>query len=139
MSKLTDFIVKLGDDLALQKAYAKDPNGVMKKNGLSAEECRALRSGDYARVVAATGAAQPALIIFIPPYELQDFLETLATNTSWQRAYAADPEGFMSDMRLSQSDIELVLRGDEQEIYEAVGKPPNVTIRRMIYWLDKSA
>lgn len=55
MSKLSDFFEKLGSDAALMEAYQKDPEGVMKANGLSDEEIQAVLTGDKTKLKQLSG------------------------------------------------------------------------------------
>jgi hypothetical protein len=45
-NKLIDFLIKLGENLSLQREYGKDPEKVMSEHGLSAEDKAAILSGD---------------------------------------------------------------------------------------------
>ncbi|WP_394392170.1 hypothetical protein [Shewanella woodyi] len=58
MSNLNDFLEKLGSDADLMDAYKKDPEGVMKANGLSDEEIRAVISADAKKIKALSGDKQ---------------------------------------------------------------------------------
>ena len=57
MSGLLDLMRRLGSDAALQKEYEADPEGVVKRAGLSAEEARAILEKDYAAIKKLTGLA----------------------------------------------------------------------------------
>lgn len=55
MSKLLDLMKKLGSDAALEAEYGKDPEGVMRRAGLSDEEQRAMLDKDYDAIKRLTG------------------------------------------------------------------------------------
>jgi hypothetical protein len=55
MSNFNDFFEKLGSDSDLMDAYKKDPEGVMKANGLTDEEVKAIISGDDKKLKALSG------------------------------------------------------------------------------------
>lgn len=55
MSKLLDLMRKLGSDAALAAEYAKDPDAVLQRAGLSDEERKAMLERDYAAVKRLTG------------------------------------------------------------------------------------
>ena len=55
MSKLNDFFEKLGSDAALMEAYKKDPEGVLKANGLNEEEIQAVISSDMDKLKLLSG------------------------------------------------------------------------------------
>ena len=55
MSKLNDFFEKLGSDAALMEAYKKDPEGVLKANGLNEEEIQAVMSSDMDKLKLLSG------------------------------------------------------------------------------------
>ncbi len=55
MSNFNDFFEKLGSDSDLMDAYKKDPEGVMKANGLTDEEVKAVISGDDKKLKALSG------------------------------------------------------------------------------------
>ena len=55
MSKLLDLMRKLGRDAALATEYEKDPEGVMQRAGLSAEESKAMSVKDYEAIKKLTG------------------------------------------------------------------------------------
>ena len=55
MSKLLDLMRKLGSDAALADQYANDPDGVMRRAGLSDEERKAMAEKDYAAIKTLTG------------------------------------------------------------------------------------
>lgn len=57
MSNLLDLMRKLGSDAALAVEYGKDPDGVMRRAGLSDEERKAMAKKDYAAIRALTGLA----------------------------------------------------------------------------------
>ncbi|MEN1940743.1 hypothetical protein WCE41_06745 [Luteimonas sp. MJ246] len=71
MSKLLDLMRKLGSDAALAADYAKDPDTVVKRAGLSSEECRAMLDCDYGAVQRLSGleAGQFATNHIIKSYE----------------------------------------------------------------------
>lgn len=50
MATLNEFLKKLGEDAALLDAYKKDPQGVMRANGLSDDEIQAVMSGDKSQL-----------------------------------------------------------------------------------------
>ena len=55
MSNFNDFFEKLGSDSNLMDAYKKDPEGVMKANGLSDEEVKIVLSGDSKKLKSLSG------------------------------------------------------------------------------------
>lgn len=55
MSKLLDLMRKLGSDAALNSEYEKDPQAVITRWGLSAEERSALLAKDYDAIKRLTG------------------------------------------------------------------------------------
>ncbi|MCK7502464.1 MAG: hypothetical protein MZW92_80965 [Comamonadaceae bacterium] len=55
MSKLLDLMRKLGSDAALNSEYEKDPQAVIRRFGLSAEEGAALLAKDYDAIKRLTG------------------------------------------------------------------------------------
>lgn len=55
MSKLLDLMRKLGSDAALHAEYKQDPQAVISRFGLSAEESAALLTYDYEAVKRLTG------------------------------------------------------------------------------------
>ena len=55
MSKLLDLMKRLGSDAALAAEYEKDPEGVIRRAGLSDEEARAILEKDYAAIKDLTG------------------------------------------------------------------------------------
>ncbi|BAL95248.1 hypothetical protein [Rubrivivax gelatinosus] len=55
MSKLLDLMRKLGSDAALNSEYEQDPQAVISRFGLSAEESAALLSKDYEAIKRLTG------------------------------------------------------------------------------------
>ncbi|QFU23575.1 hypothetical protein FM038_016260 [Shewanella eurypsychrophilus] len=55
MSKLNEFFEKLGSDSDLMDAYKKDPEGVMKANGLTDEEIATVMSGDTNKLKSLSG------------------------------------------------------------------------------------
>lgn len=55
MSKLLGLMRRLGSDAALAEAYARDPDAVLQREGLSDEEHRAMAERDYAAVKRLTG------------------------------------------------------------------------------------
>lgn len=57
MSALLDLMRKLGSDAALAAEYEKDPEAVVKRAGLSAEEGRAMLEKDYPAIMKLTGLA----------------------------------------------------------------------------------
>ena len=57
MSALLDLMRKLGSDAALADEYEKDPDAVIKRAGLSAEEGRAILRKDYPAIKKLTGLA----------------------------------------------------------------------------------
>jgi hypothetical protein len=57
MSTLLDLMRKLGSDAALAAEYEKDPRAVIQRAGLSAEEQKAMLTGDYATIKRLTGLA----------------------------------------------------------------------------------
>ena len=54
MSKLIDFLTKLGADADYAAQYEKDPSATMSAAGLSAEEQKLVLSGDVEQVKQAT-------------------------------------------------------------------------------------
>ena len=59
-NRLSTFIIALGENLALRRAYAENPEAVMAEHGLSASDAEALRSGDEATICRAIGVARDA-------------------------------------------------------------------------------
>jgi hypothetical protein len=57
VSKLLDLMKKLGSDAALEAEYAKDPEAVLHRAGVTDEERRAMLESDYAAVGKLTGLA----------------------------------------------------------------------------------
>lgn len=55
VSKLLDLMRKLGSDAALEAEYRKDPEGVVRRAGLTDEERRALLELDFAAIKDLTG------------------------------------------------------------------------------------
>lgn len=55
MSKLNEFFEKLGSDSDLMDAYKKDPEDVMKANGLTDEEIKTVMSGDTKKLKSLSG------------------------------------------------------------------------------------
>ncbi|AZQ11248.1 MULTISPECIES: hypothetical protein [Shewanella] len=50
MTTLNEFLKQLGEDAALLEAYKKDPEGVMRANGLSEDEIQAVMTGDKSKL-----------------------------------------------------------------------------------------
>lgn len=57
MSNLLGLMRELGSDAALAAEYGKDPDGVMRRAGLSDEERKAMLAKDYAAIKRLTGLA----------------------------------------------------------------------------------
>lgn len=57
MSKLLKLMRELGRDAALAAEYERDPEGVMRRSGLSEEERKALRDKDFEAIKRLTGLA----------------------------------------------------------------------------------
>lgn len=57
MSKLIGLMRRLGSDAALAEEYARDPETVLQRAGLSEEERRAMAERDYDAVKRLTGLA----------------------------------------------------------------------------------
>ena len=55
MSKLLDLMRKLGSDAALAAEYEKDAEAVVRRAGLSDEECEAMLEKDYPAIKRLTG------------------------------------------------------------------------------------
>ncbi len=55
MSKLTEFLKRLGAEADLAKAYEENPKKTMEEAGLSKEEMTLLQEGDTQKLEAATG------------------------------------------------------------------------------------
>ena len=55
VSKLLELMKNLGSDAALAQEYARDADAVMRRFGLSDEECAALREKDYAAIKRLSG------------------------------------------------------------------------------------
>ncbi len=55
MSKLLELMRKLGSDAALATEYDKDPDGVLRRAGLSDQEHKAMASKDYGAIKQLTG------------------------------------------------------------------------------------
>ncbi len=56
MSKLYDFLIKLSQDTALMRAFARDSIGLMEQHGLNANERAAILSGDLDRIYEVAGS-----------------------------------------------------------------------------------
>ncbi|QSX29034.1 hypothetical protein JYB88_12320 [Shewanella cyperi] len=65
MSKLTDFLKKLGEDATLLDAYKKDPEGVMRQHGLTDEEIAAIMAGDMQKLKGLTGDGNYQMFVII--------------------------------------------------------------------------
>jgi hypothetical protein len=67
-NKLADFLIKMADDLDLQRSYATDPEAVMAQYGLTDDEKAALRTGDekiiLSRMVRPGGVIVKLLLVF---------------------------------------------------------------------------
>jgi hypothetical protein len=55
MSKLLELMRRLGSDAGLVAEYAKDPEGVMQRAGLTQEETQAMLDKDYDTIKRITG------------------------------------------------------------------------------------
>ena len=55
MSKLLEFMRRLGSDAALAADYSRDADAVMQRAGLSDEERKAMLESDYATIKRLTG------------------------------------------------------------------------------------
>lgn len=69
MAKINEFFEKLGSDAALLEAYQRDPEGVMKANGLDDEAIEAILSGDKARIDKLIGPGKQSVvyqIVYVP-------------------------------------------------------------------------
>ncbi|GJM07897.1 MAG: hypothetical protein DHS20C11_01730 [Lysobacteraceae bacterium] len=55
MSKLVDLMKDLGQDASLANEYQNDADGVMKRYGLSDEECAAMKSCDVDKIKQMSG------------------------------------------------------------------------------------
>ncbi|GAB4574469.1 MAG: hypothetical protein Tsb008_12030 [Rhodothalassiaceae bacterium] len=65
MSKLLEFLDRLGGDTALRKRYREDPEGTMRECGLSEEECAMVRKGDIAAIRKAVGREDVYFVMII--------------------------------------------------------------------------
>ena len=75
MSKLLELMRRLGSDAALALEYAKDPEAVLKRVGLSEEECTAMLQKDYAAIKRLTGLTEGKFAInhLIHTYEDKNY------------------------------------------------------------------
>ncbi len=70
MSKLTEFLKRLGADAELAKAYEKNPQKTMEEAGLDEEEMRLLQEGDIKKLEATTGLKSlKKFLIIVKAYE----------------------------------------------------------------------
>ena len=58
MSKLLELMKTLGSDARLSADYAKDPEGVIRRAGLSEAEAQAMLTSDYDTIRKLTGLAE---------------------------------------------------------------------------------
>ena len=71
--ELSSFLQKLADDSGLQQAYASDPEGTLRRAGLSDETIRAVLSRDLEQVKGVLEKEAPGIVymmfmtIFEPP------------------------------------------------------------------------
>ena len=72
MSALLDLMRKLGSDAALAAEYGKDPEGVVKRAGLSEDEARAMLRKDYPAIKKLTGLSQ-VVVKQIEQFKRQDY------------------------------------------------------------------
>lgn len=63
MATLNEFLKKLGEDAALLEAYKKDPQGVMRANGLSEDEIKAVMSGDKSQLKSLGGEEYQTIVV----------------------------------------------------------------------------
>ncbi len=70
MSKLIEFLKRLGAEPELAKAYEENPRKVMEEAGLNKEEMALLQEGDTKKLEAATGLKSlKKITIIIKAYE----------------------------------------------------------------------
>ncbi len=70
MSKLTEFLKRLGADAGLARAYEDNPRKTMEEAGLNEEEMALLQEGDIKKLEAATGLKSlKKITIIIKAYE----------------------------------------------------------------------
>ncbi len=70
MSRLTEFLKRLGADAKLAKAYEDNPLKTMEEEGLSKEEMKMLQKGDIKKLEATTGLKSlKKITIVIKAYE----------------------------------------------------------------------
>ncbi|GEQ98282.1 hypothetical protein JCM17844_19190 [Iodidimonas gelatinilytica] len=69
MSKLLDFMTKLGEDSEYRAQYIADPDGTMKAFGLTDAECKMIRTCDMEGIKKASGVKNIYLNIYVPPYD----------------------------------------------------------------------
>ena len=62
MSKLIDFLDKLGSDAAFRKAYAQNPKKTMEDFGLTDEEQEAIMNSDVEKVKKIAGLEEDVVV-----------------------------------------------------------------------------
>ncbi|GAK33880.1 hypothetical protein JCM17846_29370 [Iodidimonas nitroreducens] len=68
MSKLLEFMTKLGEDSAFRDSYVADPDGVMKNFGLTDAECKMIRTADVEGIKKTLGVEHVYLNVHVPPH-----------------------------------------------------------------------
>ncbi|GER00560.1 hypothetical protein JCM17845_11830 [Iodidimonas gelatinilytica] len=66
MSKLLDFMTKLGENSEYRAQYIADPDGTMKAFGLTDAECKMIRACDMEGIKKASGVEHVYLNIHVP-------------------------------------------------------------------------
>ena len=72
MNKLLSFVIALGQDQKVQRAYAANADATMRVHGLSEREMDAVRRGDENALYRAVGATEDctvAKLVFAPIYQ----------------------------------------------------------------------
>ncbi|WP_150005600.1 hypothetical protein [Iodidimonas muriae] len=68
MSKLLDFMAKLGEDAEYRAHYIADPDGTMKAFGLTDAECKMICTCDMEGIKKASGVKDVYLNVHVPFY-----------------------------------------------------------------------
>lgn len=61
-NELLKFLLRMGEDLQLQRDYANDPESVMTHHGLSEAQKAAMRKGDEAEIMRMTSEDQGSVV-----------------------------------------------------------------------------
>lgn len=69
MSRLMEFMIKLGEDNALRTRYIKSPKTTMKDFGLTDEDCNMMLDGDVGAISKKLGVEYVYMNIFIPSHD----------------------------------------------------------------------